>query len=43
VAQSALHLGGWDVGEIGLALITVAALGTVTLAFALRSLNGRVR
>lgn len=34
---------GWDVGEIGLALITVAALGTVTLAFALRSLMGRVR
>lgn len=34
---------GWDIGEIGLALITVAALGTVTLAFALRSLMGRVR
>lgn len=34
---------GWDTGEIGVALITVAALGTVTLTFALRSLIGRVR
>jgi ABC-2 type transport system permease protein len=34
---------GWDVGEIGLALITVAALGTVTLTFALRALIGRIR
>ena len=34
---------GWDVGEIGVALITVAALGTITLALALRSLFGRIR
>lgn len=34
---------GWNVGEIGLALITVAALGTVTLTFALRALIGRIR
>jgi ABC-2 type transport system permease protein len=34
---------GWDMSEIGVALITVAALGTVTLSFALRSLMGRVR
>jgi ABC-2 type transport system permease protein len=34
---------GWDLGEIGVALITVAALGTVTLTLALRGLLGRVR
>jgi ABC-2 type transport system permease protein len=34
---------GWDIGEIGVAIITVAALGTVTLTLALRSLMGRVR
>jgi len=34
---------GWDTGEIGVALITVAALGTVTLTLALRALMGRVR
>jgi ABC-2 type transport system permease protein len=34
---------GWDLGEIGVALITVAALGAVTLTFALRALIGRVR
>lgn len=34
---------GWDTGEIGVGLITVAALGTVTLTLALRALMGRVR
>jgi hypothetical protein len=34
---------GWDAGEIAVALITVAALGTVTLTSALRALIGRVR
>jgi len=34
---------GWDTGEIGVALVTVAALGTVTLTLALRALMGRVR
>ena len=34
---------GWDVGEIGVALIRVAALGTVTLTLALRALMGLVR
>jgi ABC-2 type transport system permease protein len=34
---------GWDLGEIGVALITVAALGALTLTIALRALMGRVR
>jgi ABC-2 type transport system permease protein len=34
---------GWDLGEIGKALITVAALGTVTITLALRALLGRIR
>jgi ABC-2 type transport system permease protein len=34
---------GWDVGEIGKALITVAALGTVTITLALRALLSRIR
>ncbi|MGH2660203.1 MAG: ABC transporter permease [Actinomycetota bacterium] len=34
---------GWDVGEIGVAVITVAALVTVTFTLALRALIGRVR
>jgi ABC-2 type transport system permease protein len=34
---------GWDLGEIGVALATVAVLGAVTLTFSLRALMGRVR
>ena len=34
---------GWDLGNIGQALITVAALGTVTITLALRALLGRIR
>jgi ABC-2 type transport system permease protein len=34
---------GWDLGEIGVALITVAVLGTITITLALRALLGRVR
>jgi ABC-2 type transport system permease protein len=34
---------GWDLGEIGVALITVFALGAVTLSLALRALIGRGR
>lgn len=34
---------GWDAGEIGVALVTVAALGAVTLTLALRALLSRVR
>lgn len=34
---------GWDVGEIGKALLTVAALGAVTITLALRALLSRIR
>jgi ABC-2 type transport system permease protein len=34
---------GWDLGEIGKALITVAVLGTITITLALRALLGRIR
>jgi hypothetical protein len=39
----ALTMEGWNVGDLGVALLTVGALGSVSLTLALLALRGRIQ